>query len=103
MVVPRPNATGFSVVSRCQQDLAALGGGAKMGMTTLEGYIAGRIAVEAAQNVMKVGAVTRPRMREALATLRADVGGYKVEFGGGTQGSKYVDLVAIDRYGRMVG
>jgi hypothetical protein len=26
-----------------------------------------------------------------------------VEFAGGTQGSKYVDLVAIDRYGRMVG
>jgi len=74
-------------------------------MTALEGYIAGRIAVEAAQNVMKTsgGTVSRPRLREALAGLRADVGGYKVEFAGGTQGSKYVDLVAIDRYGRMVG
>jgi ABC-type branched-subunit amino acid transport system substrate-binding protein len=102
MVVPRPNAMGVGVVNRCQQDLAALGG-AKMGMTTLEGYIAGRIAVEAAQNVLKVGAMTRPKLRESLAALRADVGGYKVEFAGGTQGSKYVDLVAIDRYGRMVG
>lgn len=103
MVVPRPNAMAVSVVSRCQQDLAALGGGTKMGMTTLEGYIAGRIAVEAAQNVLKVGAMSRPKLRESLAALRADVGGYKVEFAGGTQGSKYVDLVAIDRYGRMVG
>ncbi|WP_280153598.1 ABC transporter substrate-binding protein [Piscinibacter sp. XHJ-5] len=102
MVVPRPNATTFSVVNRCQQDLAALGG-ARMGMTTLEGYIAGRIAVEAALNVLKNGSMTRPKLRESLAALRADVGGYKVEFGGGTQGSKYVDLVAIDRYGRMVG
>ena len=42
-------------------------------------------------------------MREALAALRADVGGYKVEFAGGMQGSRYVDLIAIDRYGRMVG
>ncbi|HEX6703155.1 MAG TPA: ABC transporter substrate-binding protein [Albitalea sp.] len=103
MVVPRPNAMAVNVVHRCQQDLAALGTGNKMGMTVLEGYIAGRIAVEAAQNVMKVGAVSRPKLREALTALRADVGGYKVEFAGGTQGSKYVDLVAIDRYGRMVG
>jgi len=102
MVVPRPNAAGIGVVQRCREDLAALGD-VKMGITTLEGYIAGRIAVEATQSVLKVGAVTRPRMRESLAALRADVGGYKVEFSGGTQGSRYVDLIAIDRYGRMVG
>ena len=103
MVVPRPNAMGVNVVNRCQQDLTALGTGTKMGMTTLEGYIAGRIAVEATQQVMKVSVVNRSHMREALTALRADVGGYKVEFTGGTQGSRYVDLVAIDRYGRMVG
>ena len=103
MVVPRPTAMAVNVVSRCQQDLAALGTGTKMGMTTLEGYIAGRIAVEAAQNVMKTASVSRSRLRDALAGLRADVGGYKVDFAGGTQGSRYVDLVAIDRYGRMVG
>ena len=103
MVVPRPNAAGIGVVHRCSEDLAALGGDAKMGMTVLEGYIAGRIAVEATQSVMKVGAVSRARLREALVALRADVGGYKVDFAGGTQGSRYVNLVAIDRYGRMVG
>ena len=74
-----------------------------MGMTTLEGYIAGRIAVEAAQQVAKNGAITRAKVREALTGLRADVGGYKVDFASSTQGSRYVDLVAIDRYGRMVG
>jgi ABC-type branched-subunit amino acid transport system substrate-binding protein len=103
VVVPRPNAHGVNVVQRCRDDLAALGGESRMGMTTLEGYIAGRIAVEATQSVLRVGGVTRARMRDALTALRADVGGYKVEFAGGTQGSRYVDLVAIDRYGRMVG
>jgi hypothetical protein len=104
MVVPRPNAMGVNVVSRCQQDLAAHVPGAKMGMTTLEGYIAGRIAVEATRSVLKAGPVSRAKLREALAGLRADVGGYKVDFAAGsTQGSRYVDLIAIDRYGRLVG
>jgi len=103
VVVPRPNAHGVGVVQRCRDDLAALGGETTMGMTTLEGYIAGRIAVEATQSVMKVGGVNRARLRDALVALRADVGGYKVEFAGSTQGSRYVDLIAIDRYGRLVG
>lgn len=43
-------------------------------------------------------------MKEALSTLRTDLGGYTVQFTpGSTQGSKYVELVALDRYGRMVG
>lgn len=42
-------------------------------------------------------------MKESLAGLRADLGGYKVDFAGGAHGSRYVDLIALDRYGRMVG
>ncbi len=102
-VVPRPNALNVDVVNRCQQDLAALGGNAKLGMTTLEGYVAGRIAIEAGRQALKSGPVTRARLREALAGLRADLGGYKVDFNSGAQGSRYVDLIALDRYGRMVG
>ncbi len=102
-VVPRPTAMSVNVVQRCQQDVAALGTGARMGLTTLEGYIAGRTAVEAAQAVLKVGTITRSRLRDALGGLRAELGGYKVEFAGGTQGSRFVDLLAIDRYGRLVG
>ncbi len=74
-----------------------------MGLTVLEGYIAGRTAVEAAQAVLKNGALTRARLRESLAGLRTELGGYKVEFAGGTQGSRFVDLLAVDRYGRLVG
>jgi ABC-type branched-subunit amino acid transport system substrate-binding protein len=103
MVVPRPTAMGVNVVAQCQRDLALLNNGARLGITTLEGYIAGRTAVEATQAALKVGNVSRARMKESLAGLRSDLGGYKVEFAGSSQGSRYVDLIAIDRYGRLVG
>lgn len=103
MVVPRPNAMGINVVAQCQRDLALLNNGARLGITTLEGYIAGRTAVEAAHAALKAGGPLRARMKEALAGLRSDLGGYRVEFAGSSQGSRYVDLIAIDRYGRLVG
>jgi branched-chain amino acid transport system substrate-binding protein len=103
MVVPRPNAMGVNVVAQCQRDLALLNNGARLGITTLEGYIAGRTAVEAANAAAKAGGPTRARLKEVLAGLRSDLGGYRIEFAGSTQGSRYVDLIAIDRYGRLVG
>ena len=93
---------GVSVVNQCQRDLAAVPG-ARMGMTTLEGYIAGRTAVQAAMTAHKSGQASRARVREVLAGLRADLGGYRVEFAGTPNGSRYVDLIAIDRFGRLVG
>lgn len=107
LVVPRPSLGRLDVVNRCRQDILALGTDAKMGTTTLEGYITGRTAVEAAKAALKVGGgerVSRARMKESLANLRTDLGGYRVEFGpGSTQGSQFVDLIALDRYGRLVG
>ena len=105
MVVPRPNSGSANVVSRCRQDLAAISPDSKLGITTLEGYIAGRIAVEAARVAHRPGeSPSRSRLRESLAGLRTDLGGYRVDFAAGsTQGSQYVDLIAVDRYGRLVG
>jgi len=103
MVVPRPTAMGVSVVAQCQRDLALLNSDARLGITTLEGYIAGRTAVEAALVANKAGGVTRARLRDAIAGLRSDLGGYRVEFTGSNQGSRYVDLLAVDRFGRLVG
>ncbi len=103
MVVPRPTATGVNVVAHCQRDLALLNNGSRTGITTLEGYIAGRIAVETAQAALKSGSLSPVRIREVLAGLRTDLGGYRVDFVGSTQGSRYVDLLAIDRYGRLIG
>lgn len=104
VVVPRPSSLGLPVVSRCQQDLTALRSDARVNVASLEGYISGRIAVEAARNAMKVAGIGKRSMKDALSNLRADLGGYTVQFTpGSTQGSKYVELVALDRYGRMVG
>lgn len=103
VVVPRTTSKGTNVVARCERDLALLNNGARLGLTTLEGYIAGRIAVEGAQMALKTGALTPARMKEALTGLRTDLGGYRVEFAGRAQGSHYVDLLVIDRYGRLVG
>lgn len=104
LVVPRPTALGVGVVNQCKQDLAALGNGATLGVTTLEGYIAGRVAIEAARNAAKGGAANRSRIREAFANLRADLGGYRVSYApDNAQGSQYVEMVVIDRYGRIVG
>ncbi len=103
-VVPRPNSTALSVVKRCREDLAALDGKTRMGFTSLEGYIAGMVAVEAARAALKGGGVNRSRFKEALAGLRTDLGGYKVQFSSSsTDGSHFVDVVAIDRYGRIIG
>jgi hypothetical protein len=92
------------VVNQCKQDLAALGTGATLGVTTLEGYIAGRVAIEASKAAIKSGGATRARIKEALANLRADLGGYRVALTpDNAQGSQYVEMVVIDRYGRIVG
>lgn len=103
VVVPRPSAAGVNVVASCRRDLALLQNNARVGITTLEGYIAGRTAVDAAMLATRSGPLTRGRMKEALAGLRSDLGGYKVEFAGTTQGSHYVDLITLDKYGRVMG
>jgi branched-chain amino acid transport system substrate-binding protein len=103
VVVPRPSAMGVNVVANCGRDLALLHNGARIGITTLEGYIAGRTAVEATMLAARSGSLNRGRVKEALAGLRSDLGGYKVEFAGTTQGSHYVDLITLDKYGRVVG
>ncbi|HEX6708243.1 MAG TPA: ABC transporter substrate-binding protein [Albitalea sp.] len=103
-VVPRPNAVAAAVVKRCQEDLAAMGGGARMGFTSLEGYIAGRVAVEAARLATKGGAISRGRFKDALSDLNVDLGGYRARFTPQSpHGSRFVDVVAIDRNGRIIG
>ncbi|HEX5683468.1 MAG TPA: ABC transporter substrate-binding protein [Ideonella sp.] len=103
LVVPRPSSMGTPVVNQCQRDLALLNNGTRLGVTTLEGYIVGRIAVEATHSAINSGRLSRARFGDVLAGLRTDLGGFRVDFGGGTQGSKFVDLMAVDRYGRLVG
>lgn len=103
-VVPRPNAVATQVVKQYREDLAALGGGAKPGFTSLEGYIVGRVAVEAARASARGGAPSRSRFRDSLAELNVDLGGYRMHFTPPSPlGSRFVDVVAINRDGRIVG
>jgi len=103
-VMPRPNAIGLPVIKTFQQDLAVLRKDAKPGYTSLEGYVAGRVAVEAARVAARGGAVTRARFRESLAGLSVDLGGYPIQFAPTNfSGSRLVDVVAIDRSGRLIG
>ncbi|MFZ5550513.1 MAG: ABC transporter substrate-binding protein [Pseudomonadota bacterium] len=103
VVVPRPSSMSTLVVAQAQRDLPLVQKDAKLGVTTLEGYIVGRIAVEAAYAAQASGRLSRARFGEVLAGLKADLGGFRVDFGGGSQGSRFVDLIALDRYGRLVG
>lgn len=102
-VVPRPNNVAAGVVKRFHDDLAAYDKNLQAGFTGLEAYIAGRVAVEAARAAMKGGTATRARFREALSDLNVDLGGYRARFAGSTHGSRFVDVVAIDRSGRVIG
>jgi branched-chain amino acid transport system substrate-binding protein len=104
-VVPRPNAVALPLVKRYQTDLISFSGAnAKYGYTSLEGYIVGRVAMEAARVAAQSGGVSRPRFKAALSDMNWDLGGYRVQFGGNNrQSSKYVDVVAIDRTGRIIG
>ena len=104
-VVPRPNAIAVKLVKQYQESLAAFDANRKPGYTSLEGYIAGRVAIEAARAAGRNGgAVSRPRFKDSLASLNVDLGGYAVRLSpGNPNGSKMVDIVAIDRTGRLIG
>jgi branched-chain amino acid transport system substrate-binding protein len=103
-VVPRPNAQAVPLVKRCQEAIASLGGDARVGYTSIEGYVAGRVVIETARAALAGGAMSRERFRSALAVLNLDLGGYRVHFGGANrQGSSMVDIVALDRFGRIIG
>jgi hypothetical protein len=63
------------------------------------------VAIEAARAAaLKGGDVSRQRIRDSLANLKVDLGGYRVAYeSGNSQGSQYVDLVVVDRFGRIAG
>ena len=64
------------------------------------GYLSARVAVEA---LRKAGADASPEALAAAArALRADLGGYQIDFKGGNVGSTYVNIGVIGRSGRLV-
>jgi branched-chain amino acid transport system substrate-binding protein len=66
----------------------------------LVGYISCRVLVEA---LRKSGTKPTPqKVQAALRQVRADLGGYVVDFAGGNVGSKYVDIGVVTKEGKLM-
>jgi ABC-type branched-subunit amino acid transport system substrate-binding protein len=98
-VVPFPQDRSVPLVAAYQDALARFGGGAKPGFVSLEGYLAGRLVVEALGRVS--GEPTRATLLDAIYGGGAfDLGGVRLEYGpGDSQGMDEVFLTELDGSG----
>jgi branched-chain amino acid transport system substrate-binding protein len=100
-VVPFPEDASIPVVARYQKALRAAAPEAELGFVSLEGYLAGRLVVEA------LGRVGRPVTRAGLlATIKEmkafDLGGLTLNYGpGDNQGLDKVFLTVIRADGNI--
>lgn len=88
-VVPFPDDKSLPVVASYQRALAAVNSNSKPGFVSLEGYLAGRLVVDALKRIQ--GEPTREALLDAIAKAPFDLGGVKFTFGPTTnQGSNEV-------------
>jgi ABC-type branched-subunit amino acid transport system substrate-binding protein len=93
-VVPFPEDASIPVVASYQAALKAADPNAKPGFVTLEGYLAGRLAIEALKQVS--GEPTRQAFLEKALGGSFDLGGIKLSYGANdNQGSDDVFLTQI--------
>jgi branched-chain amino acid transport system substrate-binding protein len=78
-VVPSPWDASLPVVAAYQQAMTADDANAKLGFVSLEGYLAGRLAVEALKRV--TGEPTRERLFDAIGSAPFDFGGVVLNYG----------------------
>lgn len=100
-VLPPPTRTYLKVVKDYQQDLKAVAPDAKPNYTSLEGYIAARVLVDA---LRKAGPGAEPeKLVEALESMRrVDLGGYEINFSRDSHdGSRFVDTGVVSRSGGL--
>ena len=72
-----------------------------VGYHSYEGYIAGRVMVDALKQVGRE--LTRARLHAALRSLKTRIGGVDIDFGGGQHtGSRFVELVRVRPDGKFV-
>jgi branched-chain amino acid transport system substrate-binding protein len=102
-VMPYPWSTRTPVVSRYQNALKASGFGDKdYNYSSLEGYIAARIVIEALNKTEK-----NPSSQSLQATLEnmgeIDLGGYSVRFSPRTrEGSNFIDMTVVSATGTFL-
>ena len=94
-VVPHPQDVSIPLVADYHKALAALDPAAEPGFVSLEGYVAGRLAVEALRRID--GPPTREALIDAVyRTGSFDLGGLVLDFGpGDNQGSDAVFLTVL--------
>ena len=78
-VVPFPWDASLPVIASYQSALAADDAGAKPGFVSLEGYLVGRLTVEALKRVS--GEPTREKFLDAVAAAPFDLGGVVLKYG----------------------
>ena len=78
-VVPFPLDTSLSVVAAYQSAMVAADPSAKPGFVSLEGYLVGRLAVEALKRLS--GAPTREGLLDAINAAPFDFGAVKLSYG----------------------
>lgn len=78
-VVPFPWDVSLPVVASYQKALVADDANAKPGFVSLEGYLAGRLAVEALKRVD--GEPTREKLLDAIYSAPFDLGGFTLSYG----------------------
>ncbi len=78
-VVPSPWDTALPVVAAYQRALVAADPSAKPGFVSLEGYLVGRLAVEALKRIE--GAPTREALLDAIGEAPFDMGGITLTYG----------------------
>ena len=99
-VVPFPNDDSVPVVSRYIDALAAYDSAAVPGFVSLEGYLAGRLAIASLENCGRE--VRRSCMTQELSAVgEIEIDGFTLQYGNGdNQGSDRVFLTVIGSDGR---
>ncbi len=100
-VVPFPRDTSLPIVAQYQKALMEIDANSKPSFVSLEGYLAGRIAIEGLQ--LAGPAPTRENFLHALTQAGdIDLGGFHLRYGvDDNQGSDQVYLTRIDKRGRF--
>ena len=101
-VVPFPDNATAPVVREMKQLPPEMLPAAGVTYTTLEGYIAAKVMVEALRRAG--AALSREKLVAALESMRDyDVGGYPVNYAGGNHlGSRFAEVTIVSKSGRLM-
>jgi len=101
-VVPPPNSDNLPVLAEYRAAMRAVDGNDSTSFVSLEGYLAGRLAIMVLESITEVP--TRAAFLDTLNEIEIfDLGGFVLDFGhGDNQGSDAVFLTVIDQDGDIV-